>query len=312
MTLACFTELMVTQKSKGATRLEQIESLVNWKRVDYRLVKILGRSGLGPTGYPPLTLFKAMVLAHLYGLSDPGLEEMLYDRISFRRFCGLSLNSKIPDETTICRFRGALSGHVDKLFRVVMEDLAKQGVALKTGAIVDASVIASRVRPPSGGEVNELDAEAGWTKKSGAYQYGYKAHVNCDEQGLVREVIVTGADTHDSQVFPQLLDGTESAAYADKAYGSRRNREHLAKRGMKDCLMYKKQKGSKQPAWQRQLNKLWGRTRNTVERVFAHWKTLMGLTRCRYVGLQKVQDHMAFLAMTYNLMRATKLKPSLS
>lgn len=161
MTLACFSELMITQKSKGATRLEKIEALVTWKRIDYRLKKVLNRSGLGPTGYEPVTLFKAMILQHLYGLSDPALEEMLYDRISFRRFCGLSLNSKIPDETTICRFRSALSGHVDRLLRVVMDDLARQGVALRTGAIVDASVIQSAAKSPSGGEVSEDDAEAG-------------------------------------------------------------------------------------------------------------------------------------------------------
>lgn len=311
MTLSCFSELMITQQSKGTTRLEKIEALVNWKRVDYRLKKVLNRSGLGPTGYEPVTLFKAMILQHLYGLSDPALEEMLYDRISFRRFCGLSLNSKIPDETTICRFRSALSGHVARLLRVVMDDLSRQGIALKTGAILDASVIQSAVKPPSGGEVNEDDAEAGWTKKGGQYHYGYKAHVSCDEQGLVRDVLVTGAEVHDSQVFGQLLDGSESAVYADKAYGSKKNRKVLERHGIKDCLMYKKTvKKGRQPNWQVQLNKLWQPTRNTIERVFAHWKTLMGLRRCRYIGEKKNQDHMTFLALTYNLMRATKLKPS--
>lgn len=313
MSLACFSELMITQRSKGVTRLEKIESLVNWKRVDYRLKKVLNRSGLGPTGYLPITLFKAMILQHLYGLSDPALEEMLYDRISFRRFCGLSLNSKIPDETTICRFRSSLSGHVDKLMRVVMDDLSRQGIALKTGAIIDASVIESSVKAPCGGEVNEHDPDAGWTKKGGRYHYGYKAHVSCDEQGLVRDVMVTGADTHDSQVFGQLLDGSESAVYADKAYGAKKNRRLLQDYGIKDCLMYKKKKGrSKQPQWQIQLNKFWGRTRSTVERVFAHWKTVMGLNKSRYIGTKKVQDHITFLAMTYNLMRATKIKPMIS
>lgn len=309
VTLACFSELMVTQKSKGETRLEKIEALVNWKRVEYRLKKILDRSGLGPTGYPPVTLFKAMILQHLYGLSDPALEEMLYDRISFRRFCGLALNSKIPDETTICRFRAALSGHVEKLLRVVMDDLAKQGIALKTGAIIDASVIQSAVKAPGGGEVSENDVDAGWTKKGGRYHFGYKAHVSCDTQGLVKDVLVTGAEVYDEQVFGHLLDGSERAVYADKAYGSRKNRKLLKEYGIKDHLMYKKKKGKKQPNWQVQLNKVWGRTRSTVERVFAHWKTGLKVTRCRYVGMQKVQDHMTFLALTYNLMRATKLKP---
>ena len=108
-----------------------------------------------------------MILKHLYGLSDPALEEMLYDRLSFRRFCGLALSDKIPDETTSCRFRSALSGQVKKLFDLVMDDLSKKGITLKTGAIVDASVIESSVGRPRGGSVNTADPQAGWTKKGG-------------------------------------------------------------------------------------------------------------------------------------------------
>lgn len=313
MTLACFSELLVTQKSKGSTRLEKIESLVNWNRLDFRLKKILERSGMGPAGYPPQTLFKALILQNLYGLSDPMLEEMLYDRMSFRRFCGLSLSSKIPDETTICRFRGALKGHTDKLFSLVMEDLASQGITLKSGAIVDATVIQSAVKNPRGGEVNPLDPEAGWTKKGGHFHHGYKAHVSCDTQGLIKEVRVTGANVHDGNVFGQLLDGSETAVYADKAYGSLKNRKLLEMNGIQDRLMYKKTaKKGKQPNWQVQLNKIWSRTRNGVERIFGHWKSIMGVTRCRYIGEDKVQTHMDLLALTYNLMRATKLKSQLA
>lgn len=313
MTLACFSELMVTQKSKGSTRLEKIEILINWKRLDYRLKKILARSGMGPTGYPPQTLFKALILQNLYGLSDPMLEEMLYDRMSFRRFCNLSLNSKIPDETTICRFRGALKGHTDKLFSIVMEDLSSQGITLKSGAIVDATVIQSAVKNPCGGEVNELDPDAGWTKKGGQFHHGYKAHVSCDTQGLIKDVIVTGANVHDGNVLGQLLDGSESEVYADKAYGSKKNRNLLEANDIGDRLMYKKTaKKCKQPDWQIQLNKIWSRTRNGVERIFGHWKSIMGVTRCRYIGEKKVQAHMDLLALTYNLMRATKLKPQLA
>ena len=310
MTLACFADLLVNQKTRGETRLEKIDSLINWNRLDYRLIKILNRSGLGPTGYAPLMLFKALILQRLYNLSDPALEEMLYDRLSFRRFCGLSLTDKIPDETTICRFRAALAGKANTLLNLVLEDLAERGISLKTGAIVDASVIESQVARPRGGEVSSHDPQAGWTKKGGQYHHGYKVHVSCDTQGLVKDVLVTGADVHDSLVFGQLLDGSETAVYADKAYGSAKNRKLLEDHGIDDRLMYKKQKAKQQPHWQTWLNKIWGRTRGTVERVFGHWKTVLGVTRCRYVGQQKVQDHMAFVALTYNLMRATKLKPA--
>lgn len=304
----CFTELMVTQKSKGSTKLERIEALVNWKTLDYRIEKILNRSGLGPTGYEPMVLFKALVLQNLYGLSDPEMEEMLYDRISFRRFCGFSLKDKIPDETTLCRFRNALVGHTDKLFAIVMNEIAKKGVRLKGGTVIDATVIQSSVRPPCGGTVSEKDPEAGWTKKAGEYTYGYKAHVSCDEQGLIKKVLATSADVHDSQVFGQLLDGTEESVYADKAYGSENNRKLLEEHGIKDKLMYKAERNKKQPSWQIWLNKIWGKSRSGIERIFGHWKTFMGLTRSKYKGWEKHQVHFDLIAIGYNLARSLKLQ----
>ena len=124
---------------------------------------------------------------------------------------------------------------------------------------------------------------------------------------------VTGAEVYDGNVLGQLLDGSEEEVYADKAYGSKNNRKLLKTKGIKDCLMYKKTaKKGKQPDWQIQLNKIWSRTRNGIERIFGHWKSIMGVTRCLYIGEQKVQTHMDLLAMTYNLMRATKLKPQIT
>ena len=124
---------------------------------------------------------------------------------------------------------------------------------------------------------------------------------------------VTGADVHDGNVLGKLLDDSEIEVYADKACGSKKNRKLLETNDIKDLLMYKKtRKKGKQPNWQIQLNKLWSRTRNGVERIFGHWKSIIGVTRCRYIGEEKVQTHMELLALTYNLMRATKMKPSLA
>src|SRR5260221_4549641 len=193
-----FADVLVTQKSHGTTKVEKIHALVNWDRYNYRLKKILNRSGYGLNGYEPMQLFKALILQNLYGLSDPEMEEMLYDRISFRRFCGFALMDKIPDETTLCRFRGALAGHTDKLFTLVLEDIETKGIRLKSGTIIDATVIASSVRPPAGGEVTDKDPQAGWTKKRGEYIYGYKAHVGSDvETGLIKRIISTSGDVHD-------------------------------------------------------------------------------------------------------------------
>ncbi len=303
-----FADALVTRKSKGTHKLERIHDLVRWNRVSYRLKKILNRSGLGPTGYDPLQLFKALLLQNLYGLSDSQMEEMLYDRISFRDFCRIGMSADIPDETTLCRFRSSLKGKTEALFKLVLEDLARQGIQLKSGTIVDATVISSGVCPPSGGEVSEKDPEAGWTKKRGQYIYGYKAHTACDkETGLITNIIATSADVHDSQVFEQLLTGEEPLVMADKAYASQKRRDLLIQLGIEDQIMYKKKKGKQQPRWQIELNKLWSKKRGRIESIFGIMKEIMGLRKARYKGWVKQQVHFDLFAMAYNLKRAESI-----
>jgi len=109
------------------------------------------RAQRGRLGYPPLALFRALLLAQWYQLSDPGLEEALADRLSFRRFCGLGLDDRTPDETTICRFRAALAGHrlAEALFTELNRQLDACGLVLKAGTRIDATLVEAAVpRPP--------------------------------------------------------------------------------------------------------------------------------------------------------------------
>jgi IS5 family transposase len=302
-----FADLMTT-RSKKASKLDRIHKLVNWNRFDYRLKKLLNRSGLGPIGYQPLTLFKALVLQHLYGLSDPEMEEMLYDRISFRAFCDLGLSDAIPDETTLCRFRNALGGKTQTLFKLVLQDIEQAGLKPQSGTIVDATVIQSACATPPGGEVNDKDPQAGWTKKGGQYTYGYKAHLASDvETSLVTAVDVTGAEVHDTNVLESLLDSETSEVYADKAYASKDRDERLDKAGIANKIMYKAKGKKKHPTWQTQLNKIWSKTRCGIEKIFGYWKQSMNLRRCRYRGEDKVRSHIHLVAMVYNLFRASNI-----
>lgn len=304
--MGSFLDMMVV--SPKSTQLDIISGIVGWERLRYRLNKILDRSGLGPRGYDPLSLFKALVLQNLYGLSDPGMEEMLYDRLSFRRFCGFSLEDKLPDETTLCRFRGALGGKTDKLFDLVLSDIKAKGIAVKTGTIVDASVIKSATRPPKGGEVSKTDPEAGWTKKGEDYIHGYKAHVgSCHKTGIIKRVIATSADVHDSNVFGQLLEEGTPFVTADKAYDSRANRELLEEHRIQDGLLYRRRAHQKSPAWHNSFNKCWSKIRSNIERIFGHLKTVHGLTQTKYKGWVKNQVHFDLLAIAYNLKRTATL-----
>jgi len=137
-------DVVVTQSSKGSTKLKQISGIINWKRLGTKLELIIRRGRMGRPPYPALTLFKVLILQRLYDLSDPQMEEMLYDRLSFRRFCDFGLTDKRPDETTICRFRSFLGNKVETLLEVVLQDLDDQGLSMKGGAIVDATVISSK------------------------------------------------------------------------------------------------------------------------------------------------------------------------
>ena len=305
--MASFADLSTTRSSKQH-KLQKIQKLVRWYRIDQALNKCLKRSKLGPTGYKPLQLFKALLLQNLYNLSDPQLEENLYDRISFRDFCGFSMSGSIPDETTFCKFRASLQKHTEILMEKVNQELARHGVAFKSGVIIDATIVESSVQAPCGGQVSMNDTEAGWTKKGKTYRYGYKAHVSCDkESGLIKRVIATSADVHDSQVFKQLLSEDDPSAMADKAYGCAENRQFLEECGLTDELMYKAVRGKPLKNWQKWLNKIWSRKRGRVEAIFGTWKRGMGLSRCRYKGWNRNQVHFDLLSMIFNLNRCVGL-----
>lgn len=118
---------------------------------------------------------------------------------------------------------------------------------------------------------------------------------------------MTSADVHDGQVFGQLLDGSESAVYADKAYESQDNRALLSEHKIKDCIMYKAKKNKIQPKWQVDSNKVWSSIRCNIERIFGCWKTQMGMSRARYRGWRANQVHFDLVGIAYNLNRAFSL-----
>jgi IS5 family transposase len=155
-------------------RLERIGGLIDWARMERLLAPL--RAPTGRPGYPPLALFRALLLAQRYRLSDPGLEEALADRLSFRRFCGLGLDDSTPDETTLCRFtalralpsaRGTLAERdlAEALFAEVNRQLDERGPMLTAGPLIDATLVEAAVarRSQSEGAVPTKDPEAGIT-----------------------------------------------------------------------------------------------------------------------------------------------------
>lgn len=221
---ASFVDGLVNQRAGRLEWLSDVERLVDWRAID-RLLESVYASDEGRPSYPLRTLVKLLLLQQWYGLSDPGLEEAVDDRLSFRRFAGLPLDEGVPDHSTIWRFRQRLAkdGLSEQLFGEVTRQLDARGLIVRKGTLIDASIVKAAVKPPasSEGTVSERDPDAGWTTKNGESTFGYKAHVAVDEgTNLIRAAVLTSAEVHDSQVARTLIQGDEEAVYADKAYDS--------------------------------------------------------------------------------------------
>src|SRR5258708_508469 len=302
-------------RGAGSDRLDRLTSLVKW----YRFEKLLGRlrgAGPGRAAYAPLLMFKALLLQSLYGLSDAQLEEALGDRLSFRRFVGLSLVDAVPDHTTICRFRLLLidEGLLEKLFAELDRQLEQAGVILKRGTMLDATLIETgAAAPPSGGGA-PVDPDARFTRRSGkpGFTYGYKAHVGVDEgSGIIRSVITTAANVNDTAAADDLIRGDEPAVWGDGAYHTHAREAALKARGVKPRLMRRPNKHHPDlPARLKRYNRLISRRRAAVETTFATWKRRMGLTAIRYIGLQKAAAQVLLVSMAFNMRRWVTLSPA--
>jgi len=297
--------------SKRADKLERTRGLIDWRALD-RLLDPLSSSRRGAPGYPPLCLFKALLLQQWYSLSDPGLEDALADRLSFRRFVGIPLDEMTPDETTFVRFRERLREHdlAQELFDEVNRQLEGKGLMVKKGTLVDASVIEADAKRPSlkDGDVSMVDPQASFTKKHGKTYFGYKMHIGVDQgSALIRRMLTTTAAIHDSLAFRGLICGDEGAAFGDKAYGSRAHRAWLEELGIKDRLMHKAARNRPLERWQVWFNKAVSGPRSQVEQAFGIFKRSYGLARARYRGKARNASHFLILATAYNLRRALSL-----
>lgn len=299
--------------SAGSTSLDRLSGLVKWYRFE-KLLAPLRDGGPGCAAWPPLVLFKALILQSLYGLSDRELEEALADRLSFRRFCGLALEEGVPDHTVICRFRNALSagGLVDRLFGELDGQLDKAGLIVKRGTMLDATLIAtSAARPRDGQTATDKDARFARRQGKGGSVYGYKAHVGVDEgSGLIRSLVTTPANVNDTTPADALIRGDETAVWADAAYHTHAREAALKARGVKARLARRPNKHHPElPPRLKRYNRLIARRRAAVETTFATLKNRMGLRSIRYVGLVKAATQVTMAAIAFNMRRWAAIAP---
>lgn len=317
---------LVGEAAPNNVFLERVSTLFDWRRVEEALAPL--RSGvMGAPSYPVMVLFKALLLQQWYGLSDPALEEALGDRLSFRRFCGVPLDQKMPDHSTIWRFRERLgqSGVAEAAFNCITSQIEKAGLVLKTGTLIDASLIPAAVNKPAPPEGklppdangrpgsklvrSPLDPDAAWAKKDGHHHFGYKAHVALDMGSrIVRRAALTPANINETSCADALICGDERAVYADKAYDSKARSAALKARGIRNRIMRRWHWRWPPPSrWELQRNALLVIRRAPIEPLFALLKNVYRFSRARYRGLARnaAALHLAVTAM--NLKRWTIL-----
>ena len=244
-------------------------------------------------GRPPIGLERMLrihFIQHWFNLADFACEEALYDMASLRQFAGIDLGCEsVPHATTLLKFRHLLEEHNlnEKLFAEVGRVLAGSGMILKTGTIVDATIIAA----PSSTKNAEKkrDSEMHQTKKGKQWYFGMKLHIGVDSQsGLVHSAVVTSANVHDKHPLPDLLHGQEQRVYGNSAYASQKDLIHskaLQAKNFTNCRTRKP--GGEVDEVKRSKNCNKSKIRARVEHVFAVVKRLWGFTKVRYRGLAK-------------------------
>lgn len=310
-----FAEAWLSGKLGQNERLERIGKVVDWGRIG-ELVAQVHSAAEGRPSYPPLMMVKVLLLQQWHNLSDPGMEEMLKDRISFRRFVGLGLEDDTPDHSTISRFRSRLAemGVSERLFEELERQMEHRGLVLKKGTLMDATIVEAQVRRPSmsegRGAKNRLDPDADWThtQRGKLSHFGYKVHLGVDEKtGTIRRAKFTPAKVYESEVAEELVCGDERAVYGDRAYESKIRRQWLKSKGIKDRIMHRSHKHQKElPHWQKRRNDLIDERRKLVEKVFGTLKRSYGYSRVRYRGLKRNAVEMWFKLMAFNLRKMVR------
>lgn len=257
-------------------------------------------------------MFKALLLQSWYGLSDPQLEKQIARDLLFRRFVDLDISESVPDHSTFWRFRQKLEklSLMNQALNEINQQLSEQGLYVKSGeaSIVDASVIQAHQNRPNKRKdgSSTQDAEADWNVKVGSdgkrkSTYGFKAHINVDEDGIIKSTDYTKGSVHDSKCFTRLLSGKESAAYADSAYLSQAHNDWLAKRGIENRVIKRAYRNKPLTVKEKHFNRLHAGVRCTVERVFGVLKQHYGMATARYLGLARNRARFELMCIAHNI-----------
>jgi len=310
-----FADLAWDGKKKRTRReqfLGEMNAVIPWAEL-LALVEPHYPTGKGGRRAMPLdTMLRIYFLQHWYDLADPAVEDALCDSESMRRFVGIELGADaIPDETTILHFRHLLEAHqlTEAMFDVVRRLLEGRGLLLKSGTVVDATIISA---PSSTKNATDTrDPEMKHVRKGKMWYFGMKVHTGCDRRGIVHALTTTDAAAAEIMQMPQLLHGEEREVFGDQAYWSEADRQAANASGVRYRVNRRPTKQHPLTERWKQINRARSRIRARGEHPYQVVKHLWGFTKVRYRGLMKntVRVFAAFALANLYLMRK-RLRPA--
>ncbi len=270
--------------------LAEMDAVIPWDRL-LELIRPHYHAPSGPGRKPHELepLLRIYFLQQWFDLSDPAAEDAIYDSESMRRFARVELgDDKVPDESTILRFRHLLEreGLTEAIFEAVKDLLAEKRLTLRSGTIVDATIIAAPSSTKN--QTQSRDPEMKQTKKGNQWHFGMKLHIGTDRRGIVHSLTATHAATSDISQLPRLLHGEETTLWGDQAYWKASDREAFEQSGVRYRVNRRAPGGNKHlGAYWRWINRTRSRTRARGEHPFRVVKQLWGFRKTRYRGIAK-------------------------
>ena len=274
---------------KKVTRREQflseMDAVIPWREFIRLVAPVYPTGERGRPVMPLEMMLRIYFVQQWFNLSDPAAEDALYDSEAIRRFVGVDLSTDaVPDESTILRFRHLLERHqlTAAMFAAVGASLARKGILLKSGTIVDATILNAPTSTKNATKTR--DPEMRQTRKGNQWYFGMKAHVGTDTRGLVHSLVTTDAAQADINHVSALLHGDETTLYGDSAYSAAWLQDTCRELGIK----YRVNRRAKALSdYERRINRSRSRHRARGEHAFHVVKRLWGFTKVRYRGLAK-------------------------
>jgi len=289
--------------------LSEMDKVVPWAELCALMAPVYPK-GRG-AGRPPVGLERMLriyFLQHWFNLSDPGVEEALYDSRAMRQFVGVDLGKEpVPDETTVCKFRHLMEAHElgARLFEAIAEHLEHFGMKVNTGTIVDATIISAPSSTKN--RDKQRDPEMHQTKKGNEWHFGMKMHVGVDSRSkVIHSVAVTAANVHDSQVLEDLLHGGETRVWGDSAYTGQGEVISRCAPRARDFTQRKGTRHTKLSDKERARNRTKSKVRAKVEHSIGIVKRVFGFSKVRYRGLAKNANRVFVVCALANLFMVRK------